>query len=131
MYTCSPTAPSGPHQLTDIAAPYAATSANPRLLYKRYMFTCHPLTGCFYELPHSSHSGPFRPGKIADFLGLLDHVLVHICTVNVKYSDWLVFLLSSKKNRTLYITYTTNFRSFESLKTLTFQYNLLYCCNTL
>ncbi len=53
-----------------------------------------------YVLPiltHSSPSGRFRPGKIADFLGLLDHV----CTLLKIYTTmYLVSLLPSLKNRT-------------------------------
>jgi hypothetical protein len=39
------------------------------------------------QLTHSSPSGRFRPAKIADFLGLLDHVctLLKIYTTNGVY----------------------------------------------
>ncbi len=45
----------------------------------------------YVVLTHSSLSGRFRPAKIADFLGLLDHVctLLKIYTTNGLYLCYL------------------------------------------
>ncbi len=86
----------------------------------------NPLTFLAY-LSHSSRSGRFRPGKFADFLGLLDHAFT-LLKINTTNGLYLCYPLQ-KQN--LFITYTTHFRSVQSSKTLIFQYKSLHCCHTL
>jgi hypothetical protein len=52
-------------------------------------------------------------------------------TVKSRYSNWLLSLLSALKKQNLFITYTTHFRSFQSLKACIFQCKSLHCCHTL
>ncbi len=63
----------------------------------KHVFLCKLL-----ELTHPSPSGRFRPGKIADFLGLLDHV----CTVwKINTTNGLYLCYPCQKTEPIYHIY--------------------------
>jgi hypothetical protein len=90
-----------------------------RVLSKTY--TMHALT-------HSPLSVVFDRAKSPIFWPIRSYM----CTVKSKDIECPVSLLSSPKNRTPFITYTTHFRSqkFQNLNFLNI-YKSLHCCHTL